>query len=145
MKKLCTLFTLLICIIYAQAQTPQEMAAAIEKEATENTQLPNLAHELMDVIGPRLVGTPQMKNAHDWAVKTYAKWGISAENETWGTWRGWERGITHIDMISPRVASLTGRQLAWSPGTSSKGITASLITIPTLADSLEFKKWVSNV
>ncbi|WP_424378974.1 M20/M25/M40 family metallo-hydrolase [Muriicola sp.] len=145
MKKLCTLFTLLICIVFAQAQTPQEMAAAIEKEATENTQLTNLAHELMDVIGPRLVGTPQMKNAHDWAVKTYAKWGISAENETWGTWRGWERGITHIDMISPRVVSLAGRQLAWSPGTSSKGITASLITIPTLADSLAFKKWVTSV
>jgi hypothetical protein len=145
MKKLCTLFALLLTIIYVQAQTPQEMAAAIEKEATENSKLQNLAHELMDVIGPRLVGTPQMKNAHDWAVKTYAKWGISAENETWGTWRGWERGITHIDMISPRVVSLIGRQLAWSPGTSSKGITASLITIPTLADSLAFKKWVSNV
>ena len=145
MKKLCTLFILLISIVWAHSQTAQDMATAIEKEANENSQLPLLAHELLDVIGPRLVGTPQMKNAHDWAVKTYAKWGISAENETWGTWRGWERGITHIDMISPRVVSLTGRQLAWSPGTSSKGITAGLITIPTLADSLAFKKWVSNV
>jgi hypothetical protein len=145
MKKLCTLFILLISIVWAQAQTDQDMATAIEKEANDNSQLPLLAHELMDVIGPRLVGTPQMKNAHDWAVKTYAKWGISAENETWGTWRGWERGITHIDMISPRVVSLTGRQLAWSPGTSSKGITAGLITIPTLGDSLAFKKWVSAV
>ena len=145
MKKLCTLFILLISIVSAQAQTPQDMANAIEKEANENSQLPLLAPELMDVIGPRLVGTPQMKNAHDWAVKTYAKWGISAENETWGTWRGWERGITHIDMISPRVVSLTGRQLAWSPGTSSKGITAGLIAIPDLADSMAFKNWVSNV
>jgi len=145
MKKLCTLFILLISIAWAHAQTTQDMANAIEKEANENSQLTMLAHELMDVIGPRLVGTPQMKNAHDWAVKTYAKWGISAENETWGSWRGWERGITHIDMISPRVVSLSGRQLAWSPGTSSKGITAGLISIPTLADSLAFKKWVSNV
>ncbi len=145
MKKLCTLFIFLISFVCVHAQTAQDMATAIEKEANENSQLPLLAHQLMDVIGPRLVGTPQMKNAHDWAVKTYAKWGISAENETWGSWRGWERGITHIDMISPRVVSLTGRQLAWSPGTSSKGITAGLITIPTLADSMAFKKWVSNV
>ena len=36
----------------------------------------NLAHELFDVIGPRLVGTPQMKNAHDWAVNKYANWGL---------------------------------------------------------------------
>ncbi|WP_297760594.1 M20/M25/M40 family metallo-hydrolase [uncultured Muriicola sp.] len=145
MKKLCTLFIFLISFICVHAQTAQDIATAIEKEANENSQLTVLAHELMDIIGPRLVGTPQMKNAHDWAVKTYAKWGISATNETWGTWRGWERGITHIDMISPRVVSLTGRQLAWSPGTSSKGITAGLITIPTLADSLAFKTWVSNV
>ncbi len=145
MKKLCTFFILLIGISFGHSQSAQDMANAIEKEANENSQLTMLAHELMDVIGPRLVGTPQMKNAHDWAVKTYAEWGISAENETWGTWRGWERGITHIDLISPRVVSLTGRQLAWSPGTSSKGITAGLITIPTLTDSLAFKNWVSNV
>ena len=39
------------------------------KEANENSQLERLAHELLDVVGPRLVGTPEMKNAHDWAVK----------------------------------------------------------------------------
>jgi len=86
-----------------------------------------------------------MKKAHDWAVNTFSKWGIEAENESWGTWRGWERGITHIDMLSPRVVSLSGRQLAWSPGTKSKGIEANLITIPTLADSLAFANWVSAV
>ena len=36
-------------------------------EAVNNSQLENLAHELFDVVGPRLVGTPQMQNAHDWA------------------------------------------------------------------------------
>jgi len=145
MKKIYFLFVLLISGITLFGQTPQEMATQIENEATENSQLQTLAHELMDVIGPRLVGTPQMKNAHDWAVETYKKWGIVADNEKWGTWRGWERGITHIDMLSPRVVSLSGRQLAWSPGTSKEGITANLITIPTMEDSLAFKKWVSNV
>ncbi|NER09679.1 Peptidase family M28 [Muriicola jejuensis] len=145
MKKIYFLLFLISGILFIQAQTPAEMAAAFEKEATENSHLPKLAHELMDVVGPRLVGTPQMKNAHDWAVSTFAEWGISAKNEAWGTWRGWERGITHIDMLSPRVVSLSGRQLAWSPGTSSKGITAHLITIPTLTDSLAFAKWVSSV
>ncbi|MEQ8575169.1 MAG: peptidase M28, partial [Fulvivirga sp.] len=41
----------------------------IVKEANENSELERLAHELMDVIGPRLVGTPQMKKANDWAVE----------------------------------------------------------------------------
>ena len=147
MGKLTNLLTLgltLSCMIL-NAQGSQEIADKIVKEATENSNLEQLAHELMDVIGPRLVGTPQMKNAHDWAVATYKKWGIDAVNEEWGTWRGWERGITHVDMISPRNVSLTGIQLAWNPSTSKEGVTAGLITIPETADSLAFVKWLPNV
>jgi len=33
-----------------------------------------------------------------------------------------QRGITHVDLISPRVVSLSGFQLAWSPSTAQKGI-----------------------
>ena len=104
-----------------QAQGADAMVEQIEKEATENSQLEILAHELMDVIGPRLVGTPQMKKAHEWAVETFTGWGIEAVNEPWGTWRSWERGICHIDLLSPRVVSLHGRQLAWSPTTPPGG------------------------
>jgi hypothetical protein len=94
------------------AQTPDPVVEAIVKEANENSQLEKLAHELFDEIGPRLVGTPQMQQAHDWAVRKYTNWGISAKNEKWGEWRGWERGVTHIDMVYPRIKSLEGTQLA---------------------------------
>ena len=80
---------------------------SIVDEANNNSQLEILAHELFDVIGPRLVGTPQMQQAHDWAVKKYNEWGIEAYNHEWGKWRGWERGITHIDMIEPRLRTLS--------------------------------------
>ncbi|MBA6152323.1 M20/M25/M40 family metallo-hydrolase [Gelidibacter maritimus] len=128
--------------------TAQEKDAVIEnmiKEANENSQLEALGHHIMDVIGPRLVGTPQMKEAHDWAVATYEKWGIPAENQQYGEWKAWERGITHIDMVSPRVQSLSGTQLAWSPSTGPKGVTAELVILPTVKDSLEFKNWLKNV
>jgi carboxypeptidase Q len=121
------------------------MVSSIMKEATDNSQLEKLAHELMDVIGPRLVGTPQMKQAHDWAVAKYKDWGITARNEKWGEWRGWERGISHIDMVHPRVKSLEGMQLAWSPGTAGKTVTAETIIIPEVADSNAFKQWLPNV
>src|SRR5690606_4392401 len=121
------------------------MVSNIVKEATENSQLEKLAHELVDGIGPRLVGTPQMQKAHDWAVAKYNSWGISARNEKWGEWRGWERGITHIDMISPWVRSLEGTQLAWSPSTGPKGVTAETITLPDVEDSVAFQKWLPQV
>lgn len=119
--------------------------AAIIKEATENSQLEKLAHELMDGIGPRLVGTPKMQQAHDWAVAKYRQWGITARNEKWGEWRGWERGITHIDMISPWVKTLEGMQLAWSPGTKGNTITAETIILAEVADSVAFRQWLPQV
>ena len=117
----------------------------IVKEGTDNSQLEKLAHELFDKIGPRLIGSPGMKKANDWAVDKYTGWGISARNEQWGEWKAWERGVTHIDMVSPRVRSLEGTQLAWSPATKSKGVTAELIIIPDVADSMAFQAWLPNV
>ncbi|MBO3097190.1 M20/M25/M40 family metallo-hydrolase [Gelidibacter pelagius] len=138
--------TFLICsTLIATAQEKNAVIENMIKEANENSQLEVLGHQLMDVIGPRLVGTPQMKQAHDWAVETYGKWGISAENQQYGEWRAWDRGITHIDMVSPRIQSLAGTQLAWSASTGPKGVTAELITLPTVKDSMEFKNWLKNV
>ena len=128
------------------AQMPDSVVIQrIMKEAMENSQLEKLAHELLDGIGPRLVGTPQMQQANDWAVAKYTSWQIPGRNEKWGEWRGWERGVSHIDMISPRVKSLEGTQLAWCPSTGGKTVTADIIIIPDLADSIAFQKWLPAV
>ena len=102
MKKLIYL-TFLSMFLFLQAQDSNNVRDSIIAEINNNSQLEHLAHELFDLVGPRLVGTPQMKNAHDWAVKKYSDWGIKSYNHEWGVWRGWERGITHIDMLEPRV------------------------------------------
>ncbi len=125
--------------------TDSVVVAAIVKEATENSQLEQLAHQLFDGIGPRLVGSPQMKAANDWAVNKYAGWGIPARNEKWGEWRGWERGISHIDMLYPRVKSLEGTQLAWCPATGPKAVTAEVIILADMPDSMAFEQWLPNV
>ncbi|TYB78271.1 M20/M25/M40 family metallo-hydrolase [Bizionia myxarmorum] len=135
----------MISMTFTQAQNTDAVVESIVKEATENSQLERLAHEMLDVIGPRLVGTPQMKQANDWAVAQYGKWDISARNEKWGEWRAWERGITHIDMVHPRIQTLDGMQLAWNPSTGSKGVTAEVIILPTVKDSLEFNNWLKSV
>ncbi|MEO2053268.1 MAG: peptidase M28, partial [Allomuricauda sp.] len=145
-RKITLLITLLVFNAFMGiAQDKDPIIEAIVTEANENSQLKVLGHELMDGIGPRLVGTPQMKQAHDWAVAKYASWGISARNEQWGEWRGWERGISHIDMVHPRVQSLRGTQLAWSPATPKKGVTAELVVLPTVTDSMAFVNWLPNV
>lgn len=144
MKKIYSIFILCLVLpgIAAKGQSKDPVVEGIVKEATENSQLEKLAHELMDVIGPRLVGSPQMQQAHDWAVAKYKGWNITARNEKWGEWRGWERGVSHIDMVAPRVKSLEGMQLAWSPGTGGKTVTAEVVILPDVADSVAFQKWL---
>jgi carboxypeptidase Q len=147
MKKIsCTLMVaILLSTSNSFAQKNDAVIDGIVKEATENSQLEKLAHELMDVVGPRLVGSPQMQQANDWAIAKYKEWNISAKNEKWGEWRGWERGASHIDMVSPRVKSLEGMQLAWSPGTGGKTVTGEVVIVPDLVDSLAFQKWLPSV
>ncbi len=90
---------------------------AIWEEGVERSEVYELGQVMMDSIGPRLTGSPAMAGANDWALAKYAEWGIDAYKEQYGTWRGWERGINHIDLIAPRVRSLEGTAAAWSPAT----------------------------
>jgi len=113
-------------------------------EAMENSQLENSARELLDGFGTRLTGSLQYQKAHDWAVAKFAEWGITAENEQYGTWLGWERGITHIDLVEPWVRTLDGMSHAWSHGTR-RPVRAEVVIVPTVADSNEFKAWLPNV
>lgn len=137
---------LLFTVTFSFAQKKDSaIISSIVQEATSNSQLETLAHELMDKIGPRLVGSPKMQQAHDWAIAKYNSWGINAHNEKWGEWRGWERGISHIDMVAPWVKSLEGTQLAWSPSTKGKTITGDVIILPDVADSLAFQQWLPSV
>jgi len=145
MNKKVLFSALLLCASASVFAQDKKVIDNIVKEVNENSQLEKLAHELLDVVGPRLVGSPQMKQANDWAVKKYSDWGISAKNEKWGEWAGWERGITHIDLISPRVRTLEGTQLAWSPSSNGKAINAEAIILPEITDSLSFQKWLPNV
>ena len=148
MRNLITifLFTILIPSINGIAQSKDSLiVAAIIKEASENSSLKKNGHELLDGIGPRLVGSPKMQQAHDWAVAKYSSWNITARNEKWGEWRGWERGITHIDMVQPWIKSLEGTQLAWSPNTGGKPVIADLIILPDVKDSMAFVQWLPAV
>lgn len=111
---------------------------------TSKSQVARLAQVLMDSIGPRLSGTPAYQSAVDWVAARYAEWGITARKEKYGTWRGWRRRYSHIDLIAPRERTLEGMILAWSPGTS-KPVEGDVIVVPELADSAAVRAWLPDV
>jgi hypothetical protein len=125
--------------------TDDQTLARIWRLGMDSSQLQRLAQVLFDSIGPRLTGSPGYTAASDWVAATYRSWGIDARKEPYGTWRGWRRGTSHIDLVAPRVRSLEGTMLAWSPGTKGKPVRAEAITLPKFADSTEFVRWLPAV
>ncbi len=114
-------------------------------EGMNRSQAMQLMQVLTDSIGPRLSGTPGIKRGNDWLVATYQQWGVAARNEQYGTWVGWRRGITHIDLIQPRVRSLEGMMLAWSGGTGGKPAEGGTIVLGDVPDSNGFNAWLPSV
>lgn len=128
-------------------RAPQKLDPVVQQfvdEEENNSQLEALAFELLDGIGPRLVGTPEMLQAHDWAVVKLNSWGIDAENQQYGTWKGWQRGITHVDMTYPRTKTLNAMQLAWSPVTK-KPVDAEVVILPEVTTKAAFDAWLPSV
>jgi len=110
---------------------------------TDSSQLPRLAQQLLDSIGPRLTASPGMTAAQNWLIATYTGWGITARKEQYGTWRSWRRGTTHIDLVAPRARTLEGTMLAWSPPTPrSRPVRAPVVILPDFADSAAFGAWL---
>jgi hypothetical protein len=113
-------------------------------EINRSSQLEDMAHELLDGIGPRLVGTPEMLTANNWTADKLRSWGVEANLQQFGTWKGWQRGITHVDMVYPRVKSLSATQLAWSPAMK-KAIEAEVVVLPKVSSKAAFDQWLPSV
>ncbi len=129
----------------AAAQTFPEANVTLERiyaMGMDSSRLEREAHVLFDSLGPRLMGSPDLKRAQDWLVRTYGSWGIDAREEKYGTWRGWVRGPSHIDLVAPRVRTLQGQMVGYSPGTGGRPTTLETVILPAFHDSTEFVKWL---
>jgi len=127
----------------ASAQPASDpVLSRIYRVGTDSSQLATNAQRFFDVIGPRLTGTEMQDAASRWVLGLYEQWGVTGRQEQVGTWRGWRRGHSHIDLVTPRLRTLEGTMLAWSPGTRKKDVVASTIVLPRFADSTEFVRWL---
>jgi hypothetical protein len=119
----------------APAQVAQErvdlaIVQQIREEGFQRSQLDALAHHLVDVIGPRLTGSPGMRRANDWTAETLRTWGLSGVTvEPWGEFgRGWERVSYSGRILTPFVQPLHAQPVAWT-GSTNGPIEASIVVI----------------
>jgi hypothetical protein len=110
----------------------------------EQSQTEDLAQYLTDYIGPRLAGSPNLEAAAEWALGKYEEWGVPARKEIYGTWDGWQFGITHVDLTAPRVLTLEAKLLAWSPGTGGP-TEGDVVVVPEFSSEDAAAQWLPSV
>ena len=122
----------------AKAEKNAEMNAKIRKEAMENSQIMRTMHFLTDVYGPRLTGSPNLKMAGEWAVKTMKEWKFdNAYLDPWDFGNpGWANERAAGFITAPVKDSLVFEVLAWTPST--KGV------VKAEAVQLEFPRGITT-
>jgi carboxypeptidase Q len=97
-----------------------ETVSRIRYEGFHNSEVMTFASGLMDSIGERLTGSPNMKRANEWTRDTLTEIGLSnAHLEPWGPFgRGWANQYVNVRMTSPDIVPLIAYAKAWTPGTN---------------------------
>ena len=91
----------------------------IRDEGFNHSHVMEFASALMDGIGPRLTGSPNLKKANEWTRDTLTKIGLeNAHLEDWGEFGlGWQQLNTWARMTTPDTAILILQATPWSPST----------------------------
>ena len=93
----------------------------LEQVKTDLPQLKADLTHLTDSIGPRMTGTPQLKQANEWAAEQFKSLGLSnVHQEPWKIASSWTRGQgtgAWGKIITPAPHELTLAAAAWSPST----------------------------
>jgi hypothetical protein len=103
----------------AQEKVDLETISKIRYEGFHNSKIMEIASGLMDQIGPRLTGSPNVKKANEWTRDRLKDFGlVNSHLEPWEPFgRGWSNEYVNVRMVSPDIATLIAYSKAWAPGT----------------------------
>ncbi len=97
-------------------------AAADEQilsEIRDHSQVMENLEYVSDEIGPRLTGSPQLRQANEWTATKFREYGLTnVKLEPWTIAHSWTRGAARARIVSPTEHPLTIASAGWSPGTA---------------------------
>jgi hypothetical protein len=122
----------------AQEPIDWDMVNRIRGEGLGRSRVTETLSYLADVIGPRLTGSPGMRQAEQWTRDRLETWGLAnARVEPWGRFgRGWSFERTAVHLVRPRATPLLALPKAWTPATA--GAVRGLALRVTLAEESDF-------
>jgi carboxypeptidase Q len=131
---------------YAEVQPTTEtldldMYQRIRDEGLNHSHVMEFGSALMDGIGPRLTGSPNLKKANEWTRDTLTKIGLeNAHLEDWGEFgMGWQQLNTWARMVTPDTAVLIVQATPWSPSTA--GPVTGDVEFVSIQDDKDFDKY----
>ena len=146
MKKFVPLVCLLFVVspvanLWSQEKVDLETMGRIRYEGFHDSKVMDYATGLMDTIGERLTGSPNMKRANEWTRDQLTAMGLSnAHLESWGPFgRGWANQYVNVSMTSPDIVSLIAYPKAWTPGTN--GVVQGKCVRVIAEDKKDFDKY----
>ena len=108
-----------VLTVAAQAPSVADMNTRLREEEANHSKIMWILHEITDVHGPRLTGSPGLRDAQNWAVETMKSWGL--ENVKLEPWNfnhpGWQNYELEANVLEPFQQPLNVRAVAWTPGT----------------------------
>jgi carboxypeptidase Q len=115
-------------VAHAQQTVPQlpmhvpandDVVAKMIDEGTHRSHADADLQYLLDVIGPRLSGSAEVRRANEWTEQKFKEYGADRTAlEPWTFGVGWTRGPMTLRMLAPQKRELLGVSWAWSPGTN---------------------------
>ena len=127
------LYLLLPWVLSALPLFPSEfpdLAAArrLLRQIENSPSLEENLRVLCDEVGGRMVGTPNMSRAVEWAAGAFRAAGVDeVRTETFTMPSSWREGATEIEVTAPLPFSVNGASSAWSPATPAEGIEAQVL------------------
>ncbi len=130
MKRLLPALGVVVCVLLAQEKVDVTTTAKIRSEEMEHSQIMYIEHELTDVYGPRVTGTPNHEAAAKWAVAEMTKWGMkNGHLEKWEYGRdGWLPERSSGFITAPVKQTIKLEVLGWTPSTNG-AVTGSAIEL----------------
>src|SRR4051812_31156315 len=122
-----------------RAEDPDlEFITRLREEEFRHGQVMDIMSNLIDNIGPRLTGSPNMKKANEWTRDQLKEWGlVNANVEPWGTFgRGWSYQMAEVRMTAPDTMQFLALPQAWTPGTNGAVSGTPILVSATTPDEL---------
>jgi len=137
----CFMVMCSVISLWSQEKVDLETMARIRYEGFHDSKVMDFATGLMDSIGERLTGSPNMKRANEWTRDQLTAMGLSnAHLEAWGPFgRGWANQYVNVRMTVPDVVTLLAYPKAWTPGTN--GLVQGKCIRATIEEQKDFDKY----